>query len=59
MVMAFQAGCPGLDYGGIRGRKKREYIAAIHASMDRNYEPMEAVFGAVLKRSLRGITSKT
>jgi Fic family protein len=57
-VMAFQAGFPALDYGAIRGRKKREYIAAIHAAMDRNYAPMEAVFAAVLKRSERGITSK-
>lgn len=55
-MMAFQAGYPALDYGGIRGRKKQEYIAAIHAALDRNYEPMEAVFAAVLKRSVRGST---
>ena len=53
-LMALQAGLPALDYGGIKGRKKREYIAAIHAALDRNYAPLEAVFRAVLKRTLRG-----
>lgn len=52
-LMAFQAGLPGLDYGGIRGKAKRFYIAAIHAAMDRNYEPMEQVFRSVIRRSLR------
>ena len=38
-----------------RGQTKgQEYIGAIHASLDRNYEPMEIVFAAVLKRSMRG-----
>lgn len=53
-LMALQAGLPALDYGGIRGMARREYIAAIHAALDRNYTPMERVFGAVLRRTLRG-----
>lgn len=53
-LMALQAGLPALDYGGISGRKKRDYIAAIHAAMNRNYAPLEAVFGSVLNRTLRG-----
>lgn len=52
-LMAFQAGLPALDYGGIRGAKKREYISAIHAALDSNYEPLEAVFRAVIRRTLR------
>ena len=53
-MMGLQAGFPALDYGGIRGRKKQECIAGIHASLDRNYQPMEAaVFAAMLKRTLR------
>lgn len=52
-LMGLQAGLPALDYGGIRGKKKQEYIAAIHAALDRNYEPMEAVFRAVLRRTTR------
>jgi cell filamentation protein len=53
-LMALQAGLPALDYGGISGRKKRDYIAAIHAALNRNYAPLEAVFGSVLNRTLRG-----
>ena len=34
-VMALQAGLPALDYGGIAGRGKRGYIAAIHAAQGR------------------------
>lgn len=56
-LMAFQAGFPALDYGGIKGRKKREYIAAIHAAVGRDYAPMEAVFRSVLKRTVRAAHS--
>lgn len=52
--MVLQAGLPALDYGGISGRKKQDYIAAIHAALDRNYVPLEAVFRAVVRRTLRG-----
>lgn len=52
-LMAFQAGMPALDYGGIRGEKKREYIGAIHAALGKHYAPMENVFRAVIKRTLR------
>lgn len=52
MLMALQAGLPALDFGGIRGAKKRAYIAAVHAAMDRHYEPMTAVFRAVIARTL-------
>lgn len=52
-LMAFQAGLPALDYGGIRGAKKREYIGAIHAALGRDYAPMETVFRAVIRRTLR------
>lgn len=52
-LMAFQAGLPALDYGGIRGEKKREYIGAIHASLGGDYAPMEAVFRAVIRRTWR------
>jgi hypothetical protein len=44
---------PALDYGGIRGPKKREYIGAIHAAVGGDYASMESVFGAVLRRSWR------
>ncbi|MBA8889823.1 cell filamentation protein [Dokdonella fugitiva] len=56
-LMGLQAGLPALDYGGIRGVAKRRYIAAIHAAMDRDYEPLEAVFRSVIKRTLKGVSA--
>lgn len=51
--MALQAGLPPLDFKGIRGTKRTEYFDAVRAGMDRNYEPMEKVFSAVIRRTLR------
>lgn len=53
LLMGLQAGLPALDFGGIRGVEKRRYIAAIHASLDRDYEPMAGVFSRVIARTLR------
>lgn len=52
-LMALQAGLPSLNFRGIRGKKRQEYVAAIHAGLDNNYEPMEKIFGAVIRRTLR------
>lgn len=52
-LMALQAGLPPLDFNGIKGEKRQEYVAAIHAGLDNNYEPMEKIFGAVIHRTLR------
>jgi len=54
-LMAFQAGLPALDYGGIRGIRKQEYIGAIHAATGGHYAPMQAVFGAVIRRTMRAV----
>ena len=54
MLMGLQAGLPALDFGGIRGAKKRGYVAAIHSAMDHNYAPMMTeVFREVIARTLR------
>lgn len=53
MLMGLQAGLPALDFGGIQGEAKRHYIAAIHAAMSRDYEPIATVFRAVIARTLR------
>jgi cell filamentation protein len=50
--MGLQAGLPALDFGGIRGAKKRGYIAAVHSAIERDYEPMTAVFREVIERTL-------
>lgn len=52
-LMALQAGLPPLNFDGIRGKNKQAYFAAVQAGMDYNYQPMEAVFEAVISRSLR------
>jgi hypothetical protein len=47
------AGLPVLDFGGIRGAKKRRYIAAVHSAMDHNYTPMTEIFREVIARTLK------
>lgn len=52
-LMALQAGLPGLDFGGIRGRTKQAYIAAIQAALGRDYVALEEIFAAVVRRTRR------
>lgn len=53
LLMGLQAGLPPLDFGGLSGRGKRNYIAAIHAAVGSDYAPMTAIFRAVVCRTLR------
>lgn len=53
-LMALQAGLPSLDFSGIRGRKRKEYFAAVQAGQGGNYTPMEKIFSGVIRRTLRG-----
>jgi cell filamentation protein len=53
MLMAFQAKLPPLDFGIIRGQKRKEYFSAVQAGLDRNYEPMRKVFSDVIGRTFR------
>ena len=53
ILMGLQAGLPLLDFGNIKGKKKKEYFAAVQAGMDRNYAPMEKIFSDVIDRTLR------
>lgn len=52
-LMALQAGLPPLDFSGVHGVEKRRYIAAIHAALGGDYEPMKGVMQRVIKRSIR------
>jgi cell filamentation protein len=58
-LMALQADLPPLDFSNIRGREKQRYIAAIHAALDRNYEPMEQVMRRVVERTFRSYERDT
>jgi cell filamentation protein len=53
VLMAFQAGLPGLDFTGIRRKKRKDYFAAVRSGLDRNYEPMKKVFRSVLSETRR------
>ncbi len=52
-LMALQAELPGIDFGDIRGRKKQEYIAAIHVALGRDYGPLERIFDSIIRRTRR------
>lgn len=52
-AMAMQADYPPLDFGGVRGKQRQAYFAAVRAGLERNYGPMETIFRAVLRRTLR------
>jgi cell filamentation protein len=52
-LMALQAGLPPFDFSALRGRKKKEYFAAIQAGFDRDYKLMEEIFSGLIQRSLR------
>lgn len=51
-LMALQAGLPPLDFSGMEGRGKRGYIAAIHAALAGDYEPMRRIFGRLIAKTL-------
>ena len=53
VLMRLQAGLPPLDYGGLTGRTRRKYVAAIHAAMAGDYGPMTGIFFGVIRRTLR------
>lgn len=52
LLMALQAELPILDFSLISEHKKKEYITAVHAGMDRNYQPMEALFSEIIEKSI-------
>jgi cell filamentation protein len=56
-LMAMQANLPSLDFSPLAGRGKAAYISAIHASLDRNYAPLEARFVAVIEQTSRSFGS--
>jgi cell filamentation protein len=53
MLMGLQAGLPPLDFFGVRGREKQRYISAVHAGLDRDYDPMTTLFRRIIARTVR------
>ena len=52
-LMALQAGLPPLDFGSLKGDRRKAYYAAIRAGLDRDHKAMEGVFNGVIRRTLR------
>ena len=50
-LMALQAGLPLLDFSLIAGKRKDAYIAAIQASLDKHYAPMERLLEEIIEQS--------
>jgi cell filamentation protein len=59
MLMALQAGMPWLDFSDIKGKKKKEYFAAVRAGLDRNYKPMKEIFNRQLSLALNASEQET
>lgn len=52
LLMALQSELPILDFSLIGEHKKQEYIKAVHAGIDRDYQPMEALFSEIIEKSI-------
>ncbi|MFH0772634.1 MAG: Fic family protein [Candidatus Omnitrophota bacterium] len=48
-IMAVQAALPPLTFKIIEGAKRKQYIAAVQASLNKNYEPMKEIFRLIVK----------
>jgi len=55
-IMALQAELPILDFSIISGAKKTDYYTAVQIGMDRNYEPMEKLFGEIIETSIQALS---
>jgi hypothetical protein len=47
--MAAQAGLPPLTFKMIERAKRKQYIVAVQASLNKNYEPMKEIFRLIAK----------
>jgi cell filamentation protein len=52
-LMALQAGLPSLDFSSLKGRKKKEYFAAIQTGLDRDYRLLKEIFSGVIRETLQ------
>ena len=51
-LMALQAGLPLLDFTVIAGQRKMDYFSAVQVGLDKDYSPMERLFGEIIEQSL-------
>lgn len=57
LLMGLQAGLPPLDFSPMEGRGKKRYIAAIHAAIGHDYQPMAEIFERIIARTLKRVSS--
>jgi cell filamentation protein len=50
-LMGLQAGLPLLLFDAMEADGHKAYFAAIHAGMERNYHPMQAMFAKIIEQS--------
>jgi cell filamentation protein len=58
LLMGLQAGLPPLDFSPLDGHGKKRYIAAIHAAVGQNYQPLAALFERIIERTRKRAASK-
>jgi cell filamentation protein len=52
-LMALQAGLAPFDFSALKGRKRKEYFAAIQAGFKRDYTSMEKIFSGLIGKASR------
>jgi hypothetical protein len=52
-LIGLQSELPPLDFGTMGGNRRKGYFAAVQAGMGGVYLPMEEIFSAVIRRTLR------
>jgi len=52
-LMGLQSELPPLGFGKMGGKNRKEYFVAVQAGMGGDYLPMEKIFNAVIRRTLR------
>ncbi len=52
-LMALQAELPVLNFSMLKGKKKQGYFEAVQQGLNRNYAPMEKIFGEVIEKTVR------
>lgn len=50
-LMVMQADYPPLDYSILEKKGGKEYVAAIHAGLDKDYKPMTVLFSALIGKA--------
>ena len=58
ILIGWQAQLPTLDFGGIIGKKKKEYFSAVRAGLAHDYRPMTKIFRSVIERTLKNVLGR-